>query len=224
MAAMTILRKVTIPRLVLAAAAILAMTACPMAAAEIGRAVTVEKSVVGVVAGATKPIAQDDPVFLNEGITTGVESLARLKFLDDTLLFVGPSSSVKLDSFVFNPDNTASKIVLQASKGAFRFISGKSDHRAYEITTPYGSLGVSGTTLGFVIAGGKLVAVLKQGAMVVCPHSRLTASRAHCIPITQPDMAVIVTKGGALGPVPKSSDMSDFGDICGIICKRLFPQ
>jgi hypothetical protein len=221
---MTIRSKATIRQRLLAAGAILAATAWGASAAEIGWAVTVEKSVVGAVGGATKPIAQDDAVFLNEAITTGVESLARLKFLDDTLLFVGPSSSVKLDSFVFNPDNTASKIVLQASKGAFRFISGKSDHRAYEITTPYGSLGVSGTTLGFVIAGGKLVAVLKQGAMVVCPHARLTASRSRCIPVTQPDTAVIVTKGGAVGPVPKSGDMRDFGDICGSICKRLFPQ
>jgi hypothetical protein len=37
-------------------------------------------------------------------------------------------------------------------------------------------------------------------------------------------MAVIVDRKGATGPVPKSGDMRDFGDICGALCKRLFPQ
>jgi hypothetical protein len=221
---MPILSKLAIQTQLLAMAAILGATTCGATEAEIGRAVTIEKTVVGSIAGVKKPIAQDDAVFKNEVVETGVESLARLKFLDNTLLFVGPSSTVKLDSFVYNPDNTASRIVLNASKGAFRFVSGNSDHRAYEIRTPYGSLGTSGTTLGFVIANGRMIAVLKQGAMVVCPHARLTASRSHCIAVTAPDTAVIVTRSGARGPVPKSGDMRDFGDICGDLCKRLFPQ
>jgi hypothetical protein len=194
------------------------------AAPEIGRATTVEKTVNGVVAGKKTALFQNDAVFKDEVIETATESLARLKFLDDTLLFVGPSSTVKLDSFVYNPDNTASVLVIAASKGAFRFISGKSDHAAYEIRTPYGSLGVSGTTLGFVIADGRMIAVLKQGAMVVCPHARLSANLARCISVTKPDTAVIVSKSGAVGPVPKSADMRDFGDLCGDLCKRLFPQ
>lgn len=194
------------------------------AAPEIGRATTVEKTVTGTVGGKKAPLLQDDVVFKDEVIETAAESLARLEFLDATMLFIGPSSTVKLDSFVYNPDNTAAKLVLRASKGAFRFISGNSDHAAYEIRTPYGSLGVSGTTLGFVIANGQMTAVLKQGAMVVCPHARLSADRAGCIQVTKPDMAVIVTRRGARGPVPKSADMRDFGDLCGDICKRLFPR
>ncbi|MFI5011476.1 MAG: FecR domain-containing protein [Hyphomicrobiales bacterium] len=206
------------------AAAFVILAPQAFAAPEIGHAITVEKTVSGLVAGKKTALVQDDAVFKDEVIETATESLARLKFLDDTLLFVGPSSAVKLDSFVYNPDNTASKLVIAASKGAFRFVSGKSAHAAYEIRTPYGSLGVSGTTLGFVIAGGRMIAVLKQGAMVVCPHARLSANLARCIPVTKPDMAVIVSKSGVVGPVPKSADMRDFGDLCGDLCKRLFPQ
>jgi hypothetical protein len=194
-----------------------------LAAESIGQATTVEKDVSGTIAGRRAPVAQNDSAYLGEVVETRLESLVRFKFLDDTQLFVGPSSTVKLDSFVYNPDNTASKLVIKASKGAFRFISGKSAHEAYEIITPYGSLGVSGTALGFVIANGRMIAVLKQGGMVVCPHARLT-SKARCISVTQPDMAVIVDRKGATGPVPKSGDMRDFGDICGALCKRLFPQ
>jgi hypothetical protein len=208
----------------LAGAASAASISFAAAAPTIGYAVTVEKTVTGAIAGKRTLLAQNDAVFMDEVIETAAESLARLKFLDDTMLFVGPSSSVKLDSFAYNPDNTASKLVLKASRGAFRFISGRSDHSVYEIRTPYGSLGVSGTTLGFVISKSEMVAVLKQGAMLVCPHARLSAGRTRCIPVTGADMAVIVTKRGARGPVPKSSDMRDFGDLCGDLCKRLFPQ
>jgi hypothetical protein len=69
-----------------------------------------------------------------------------------------------------------------------------------------------------------MVAVLKEGAMLVCPHKRLSPQGKGCVTVDKPNMAVIVTRTGASGPVPKSSDMRDFGDICGDICKRLFPQ
>jgi hypothetical protein len=208
----------------LGVAATAASTTHAAAAPEIGHAITVEKTVTGTVGGNKAQLKQDDAVFQGEVLETAAESLARLKFLDDTSLFVGPSSRVTLDSFVYNPDNTASKIVLKASKGAFRFISGKSNHSAYEISTPFGSLGVSGTVLGFVITKDQMVAVLKQGAMVVCPHARLSVKKGSCIPVDAANMAVIVTKSGAKGPVPKSADMRDFGDLCGELCKRLFPQ
>jgi hypothetical protein len=193
-------------------------------AAEIGHATTVEKTVTGVIAGKTAELKEGDAVFKDEVIETAAESLARLEFRDATKLFIGPSSRVTLDNFVYNPDDTAATLVVAASKGAFRFISGKSAHAAYEIRTPFGSLGVSGTTLGFVIADGRMVAVLKEGAMLVCPHKRLSPKAKGCIAVDKPNMAVIVTKTRATGPVPKSSDMRDFGDICGDICKRLFPQ
>jgi hypothetical protein len=210
--------------------AVLGLAICLMslpamaAGSEIGNAITVEKTVTGTIASKIVPVGQGDSVFKDEIVDTAKESLVRIRFLDDTSLFVGPSSSVKLDTFVYNPDNTASKLVVSASKGAFRFISGKSDHSAYEIRTPYGSLGVAGTKLGFVIANGQMVAILKEGAMVVCPHARLTANRSKCIPVTQPNTGVIVNARGALGPVPKSSNMSDFGDLCGNLCAKLFPE
>ena len=206
-----------------AAATFLVSGAPALAADPIGQAVTIEAQVSGTIAGKKASIALNDSVYLNEVVETDKESLARLKFRDDTLLFVGPRSTVKLDSFVYNPDDTASRLAVAASKGAFRFISGRSRHMAYEIRTPFGSLGVNGTVLGFVITDGQMVAVLKQGAMRVCPHARLSA-KARCIDVDKPDMAVVVSSTGAVGPVPKSSDMRDFGDICGDLCKKLFPQ
>src|SRR5262249_48837779 len=70
---------------------------------------------------------------------------ADLVFIDRTNLTVGPTSEVVLDKFVYDPVGNKGKVVLQTTRGAFRFVTGTQDHSAYQINTPYGSLGVRGT-------------------------------------------------------------------------------
>ena len=54
-----------------------------------------------------------------------------------------------IDAFVFNDDNTARKISINAVRGAFRFITGNSPKDAYSITTPTATIGVRGTEFDF---------------------------------------------------------------------------
>jgi hypothetical protein len=49
-----------------------------------------------------------------------------------------------IDAFVFADDNTARNISINAVKGAFRFITGKSPKDVYSITTPTATIGVRG--------------------------------------------------------------------------------
>ena len=58
---------------------------------------------------------------------------------------------MRLDKFVYDPTGSSGRVVLQATKGAFRFVTGSQDHRAYEVRTPFGSLGVRGTVVELVI-------------------------------------------------------------------------
>ena len=58
---------------------------------------------------------------------------------------------MRLDKFVYDPTGSSGKVVLQATKGAFRFVTGSQDKRAYEVRTPFGSLGVRGTVVELVI-------------------------------------------------------------------------
>ena len=60
---------------------------------------------------------------------------------------VGPTSEVLLDKFVYDPTGSSGKVVLNATRGTFRFITGKQDHRVYAVSTPYGTLGVRGTVV-----------------------------------------------------------------------------
>jgi hypothetical protein len=75
--------------------------------------------------------------------------MADLVFLDSTNLSVGPTSEVRLDKFVYDPRDGS--VVVQATCGAFRWVTGTQAKRAYQINTPYGTLGVRGTTVEFLV-------------------------------------------------------------------------
>src|SRR5215475_3239435 len=84
-------------------------------------------------------------LFSNETVRTGEASQAQLLFLDQTNLSVGARSEVKLDRFVYNPDRKTGNVVIEASRGAFRFVSGSQNPRSYTIKTPFATIGVRGT-------------------------------------------------------------------------------
>ena len=83
-------------------------------------------------------------MYTDETVRTGDASVADLVFIDSTNLTVGPISEVKLDKFVYDPTGSSGAVVIQATKGAFRFVTGSQDKRVYEIKTPFGTLGVRG--------------------------------------------------------------------------------
>jgi FecR protein len=117
----------------------------------IGSAKTARNKVEGVVGGQTQDVKTGSQVYPDETVRTGDSAVADLVFIDNTNLSVGPISEVRLDKFVYDPTGTSGRVVLQATKGAFRFVTGSQDHRAYEVRTPFGSLGVRGTVVELVI-------------------------------------------------------------------------
>jgi hypothetical protein len=68
------------------------------------------------------PVRLGDRVFQNEVIATGSDSSARIAFLDQTNLAIGPTSRVTLDRFVYNAAQQGMSVNL--SQGAFRFTTG----------------------------------------------------------------------------------------------------
>ena len=117
----------------------------------IGSAKAAKNKVEGIVGGQTQDLRTGSQVYSNETVRTGNSAVADLVFLDNTNLSVGPISEVHLDKFVYDPTGSSGRVVLQATKGAFRFVTGSQDKRAYEVRTPFGSLGVRGTVVELVI-------------------------------------------------------------------------
>src|SRR5689334_2926437 len=129
------------PLLTFAVLAALALQASPAAAQTegIGSASTISNRVEGFISGGGRTLAVGSEVFQNELVRTGLASDAKLIFLDDTNLSVGPSSEVSLDRFVYDPDKNAGAVVVRTTRGLFRFITGSQKPQNYLIATPLAS-------------------------------------------------------------------------------------
>jgi FecR protein len=75
---------------------------------------------------------------------TGSSGQAGLRFLDASNLNVGPSSQVRLDKFVYDPNKGTGSVVIEGARGAFRFSSGGQNKGDIKIKTPSGTLGIRG--------------------------------------------------------------------------------
>ena len=122
-----------------------------IAQSNIGSASSVKNRVDGVIGGQARSLSAGSAVHSNELIRSGDDSIANLVFIDQTRLSVGPKSEVRLDKFVYNPDQRSGAVVIQETRGAYRFATGTQDSRNYQIKTPYATLGVRGTVLEVVV-------------------------------------------------------------------------
>jgi hypothetical protein len=111
----------------------------------IGVAASITPSAERGVGTVFQTLATGSELHASETVRTGDAGKADLVFVDRTNLTVGPTSEVVLDKFVYDPVGNKGKVVVQATRGAFRFVTGTQDHSAYQLNTPYGSLGVRGT-------------------------------------------------------------------------------
>ena len=142
----------------------------PQAQEHIGSTALARNDVTRESAGASAPLVTGDSVFRNETVRTGADSNARLVFLDSTNLGVGPTSSVKLDQFVYVGESNGQKMTVNLAKGVFRFTTGVLDKKAYEITTPTAAIGVRGTVLDIAVQGPDTRVTLVEGQALVCPR------------------------------------------------------
>jgi len=91
-----------------------------------------------------KTLMPANPIYSGDKVVTDQIGEAQIKFRDNTKLVIGPNSMMIIDAFVFNKDDSARKVSINAVKGAFRFISGNSPKDAYTITTPTSTIGIRG--------------------------------------------------------------------------------
>ena len=105
----------------------------------VGTAQSVKPDASGSISGT---LSAGSGIHANETIKTGSSGQAGLQFNDKSNLSVGPSSQVRLDKFVYDPNKGSGSVAIEATRGAFRFASqGKGE---VKIKTPSGTLGIRG--------------------------------------------------------------------------------
>lgn len=159
----------------------------------IGVASLVRNNVSGSLPTGEVQINVGETVIRNEIVKTAADSWTKLVFSDSTNLSVGPNAVVRLSNFVSTGPSSYGKATIDIAKGAFRFATGHSEKRAYEINTGVATIGVRGTefdgdsetksTKLHVVNGLVLVRTKKGKLCEVKPGQSVVISDVACTPI-----------------------------------------
>lgn len=144
-----------------------------LATAQTGEVVEATQPVRLYLDGEQTPLDVGDTVKVGDTVLTGQGAMAQIIFPDETRIVVGPNSQMKLDSLVFRNNNTARKFAVNATRGTFRFLSGKSPSDAYSVRTPIATMGIRGTVFDFTIPAQRNTDLLvHEGEVQFCRRGR----------------------------------------------------
>ncbi len=162
----------------------------------IGSVTRLHGSARGASEAASRQLATNDTVDLDETVVTGADARIEITLVDDSVVTLGANARLRLDAFVYNP-NGANRLRATVV-GAFRFVSGAlpaGATRQASVTTPFSVIGVRGTDFwGGPIDGGFGVLLL-EGAVSVT-HAGST------VELTAPGQGTsFTTAASAPGPI-----------------------
>ena len=109
-------------------------------------------------------------VYMKDELRTGADARLQVTFRDNTVLTLGENASVTIDRYVFDPDQGIGETVLQATKGAFRFATGRLKElkeNKIAISTPVADIGVRGTEFWGGPLDAKYGVLLLEGEVTV---------------------------------------------------------
>jgi hypothetical protein len=181
-----------------------------------------------------RPAVLRERVFLNDEVNTGAASQLQILLLDRTTFTVGANARVAVDRFVYDPAANSRSTGVSVTRGAFRFMSGRSLGRPsgpVSVRTPVATIGVRGTIFEGVVgedairiagrepAVGKVKAKAGEASLIVLrgPGPRTQGdTRPGAIDVTvgasrvtldRPGLALYAPRVGAppIGPFPIST-------------------
>jgi hypothetical protein len=121
------------------------------------------------------------PVNMKDDLRTGPKARLQVTFRDNTVLTLGENASVVVDSYVYDPDQSTGETVLQATRGAFRFVTGRLKElkqKKIAISTPVADIGIRGTEFwggpidakyGILLLSGEVIVSNQAGSVTLAP-------------------------------------------------------
>ena len=195
------------PLRAIAAAALTALVlhAAPASAGsgdEIGDARTIISIVKADFDKQERELTIGDVVRQDEVIEVSDDGKGEFRLNDDTKLALGPGSRMVLDKFVYDSDKKAGSIVLDLTKGAFRFITGVASKPTYQIRTPNASITVRGTIFdAFVLPDNSAWLLLHEGGIEV------TSAKNVCHVLDRPGQLIRIDESGTVSKPVNWKDM-----------------
>ncbi len=126
----------------------------------------------------------------NDRVKTSGKGSTQIKFIDGTLLTIGPNSEVLLDKMIFDGDR-AKNATVQLVRGTMRFATGLSEHGSYHVQTRVAVIGVRGTVIDLSYENSKTIYRTVEGDAQVC-----TIDNVFCRDVRAGDPPIAVTLQG----------------------------
>jgi hypothetical protein len=120
---------------------------------QIGRSILVVKDVDGQLGDApAHRLKINDDIVFSEDITTGADAKTVIEFRDGSTFEIGADAVVRIDAFIFNPEESTSHKAVQVTRGVFRYVSGYvASDQDTKITTPAGEMGIRGSVVEGIV-------------------------------------------------------------------------
>ncbi|MEM9707261.1 MAG: FecR domain-containing protein [Pseudomonadota bacterium] len=99
-------------------------------------------------------LAPEVSILSGDRILTNGTGTVQLQFRDGTRVAIGPNSEFLARDIRMRRGGRAQRFAVTSVGGTFRFLSGESARRAYEIATPAATMGIRGTEFDFAVEGG----------------------------------------------------------------------
>jgi hypothetical protein len=183
------MRAMSLSRIAVAFLLLPALAAGRALAEPIGETTSVVPSATLSDGGAPQPLEIGTTLQQNDRIATNKDGAAEVEFVDGTSLTIGANSEVVLDKMLFDK-NKARNATLNVVRGSLRFVTGSSDHSAYQIKTPVATIGVRGTVIDISVDKGDMVFNTVEGIGVVCHGG------TNCRDIRAGDQPIAVNRTG----------------------------
>lgn len=191
----------------LAALTSLALPLTAIAADEVGQVTRVANYAYQTPEGSDRaPAYERDPVYHNAEVEAVQDGGAELTFLDGSKLTVGPSSSVVIDDFVYDPSANAGEAAVRLTKGMLRFVSGAMPDDKVKIETETVTIGIRGTIVkAGILPDGVTIVSCVEG---LCTVTSKSTGQTIEIPASH---FIKVGAGGDLTPIEFGN--WEFGEI-----------
>ena len=115
----------------------------------------------------------------HDKIAVGGGGNVQLQFTDGTKLVVGPNSTLVIEKYLMQGGGTAKDVSVDALRGTFRFITGRSAKSAYDIKTANSTIGIRGTGFDFWVDDRTGLVVL-EGKVKLCSKGQCVDIDAGC--------------------------------------------
>lgn len=152
----------------------------PLAFAEVGTAVDVDQTSRVTSGGGASTLQSGSRVSAGDTIQTSGRGQVQIRFDDNTKIVVGPNSRFTVADVRLNNANRANRFAVNAVRGSYRFISGRSPKNVFSVRTPSATIGIRGTTFDFEVGNETAVAVLRGRVEVCGANGRCEIVGARC--------------------------------------------